>query len=303
MPSTPHRLPLLLLLPLLPLFFLPTTSQQTTATITLTLTTTNDETFITLSLPFSTLFSPPPPRNKGVEIHVTSSLPIAQDAIRCQCFADAAGTQRLGESFGTEFPGARLAAEEPVEIGAIFCSDEEGLRRQMDDSGAAEKDAVVVPEATSKEASASSTQTSTTTTSSARATIATTATPDAETPTAFIRFNLSPDPSDDSSTQMRVPIDSSVVIITDDKRAASVEVTTIDGLPQSADSGLVCQVFADAGAEEPLAGGFGFEEVMELGLEGEVGEEGEGVRSVGAVGCAVLGGRDVGGKVGLVRSS
>ncbi|KAL8760104.1 MAG: hypothetical protein Q9184_003425 [Pyrenodesmia sp. 2 TL-2023] len=298
-PSNPHFSHFLLLLPLLSLFH-PASSQQTTGTITLTLSTTNDESASTLSLPINTLFTPSSPRNQGVEIHVSSgtSLPIAQDAITCQCFADAAGTQRLGETFTTVFPGARLAAEQPVEIGAIFCSDEEGLARQIAGSGAGEK-AAVVPEAvaatTTSGVSVSSTsivQTSTSTSAGATAAAA----QNNETPTAFIRFNLSPDPSDDSSTQMPVPIDGSIVE-TGGKSAASVEVATIDGLVQSGDSGLVCQVFADAGAEEPLAWGFGFEQVM--GLDGEGAK---GVKGVGAVGCAVLGGGHLGGRVGLVRS-
>ncbi|KAL8965528.1 MAG: hypothetical protein Q9183_003805, partial [Haloplaca sp. 2 TL-2023] len=99
-------------------------------TVTLNLATSNDETARTISIPFNTLFdaSSAP---KAVSIQVTSGKDIAidQDDIKCQCFADSAGTKLMGERFTNDVPGTRLG-QEPVQIGAIFCADEEGLENQ-----------------------------------------------------------------------------------------------------------------------------------------------------------------------------
>lgn len=92
---------------------------------------------------------------------------------------------------------------------------------------------------------------------------------------------------------MAVPIDSSIVDM-GGKRAAGVEIVTMSGLQETSSSRLFCQAFSDSKATEPLAAGFRLEGSMNLG--------GAGLQAVGAVGCAMLGGGQFGGTVGLVAS-
>ncbi|KAL9018637.1 MAG: hypothetical protein Q9185_004048 [Variospora sp. 1 TL-2023] len=288
---------LLSLLPLILTLTILTSAQK--GTITLTLATSSDETATTLSLPFNTLFTPTAPA-KGIAIHVSSgtNVPLAQDEITCQCFADAEGTQALGETFTNDFPGAELAQqEEPVQIGSILCSDRAGLEEHFTTKGVV-KAAAAPPR---------SPLPSTTTTSSSAP-----PPPQRETsqppppPTAFLLFALSTDPSDDSSSQMPVPISGAALIpTTGNKRAGSVKLVSVTGMRDSDAKGVVCQAFGDEGGAKPLGvKAFGLEEEEE---EGRVlDEEGDGgLRDVKAVGCVMLGDRRVGfgGMLGLVGSS
>ena len=262
------------------LYLLPPTTAQ--GTISLALQTSNDETAASASIPFNTLF-PASKLQKAVSIHVNSAsgIPISTSEVRCQCFADAEGKQALAEPFGTDFPGAEIGAE-PVAIGAIFCSDETGMKTQMEGVAPAEK--VEVPDFVP------------TTTKTAGAETAT-ATPDAgkeEGPaTISLRFALSTDPSDDSSTQMRVPIDSiSPFSVSNKKPVFSILALSMSGGGGEGEKGdVLCQAFADAEAQKPIKAGFGMEEERVLG---------GGLVPVEAVGCAMLAAGDFGGFRGLV---
>ncbi|KAL9596237.1 MAG: hypothetical protein Q9219_005948 [cf. Caloplaca sp. 3 TL-2023] len=306
-------------LALLPLA-LPITAQ---GTVTLNLAISSDEDSTTISVPFSTLFDASSTKS-GVSIQVSTGngVPIAQEKITCQCFRDPAGTQPLGETFNNVFPGTELSTE-PVKIGSIFCADEEGVRKQMGSAGAAAAAAAAAGTQNQNQAqqeqpaaAAEQLQQTTTTTQppasttssftqpSTTAATSPTSTPtpapaalaspssssssSSNTPTAFLRFALSSDPSDDSSTQMPVPIDASIVLTSGTKKAFSVTLVSTSGVTQASQE-LVCQVFGDAEAQEPVERGFGVEE--EVGLSGDV---------VGSVGCGFLGGGGFGGWVGLV---
>ena len=262
------------------LYLLPPTTAQ--GTISLALQTSNDETAASASIPFNTLF-PASKLQKAVSLHINSAsgIPISTSEVKCQCFTDTAGKQALAEPFGTDFPGAELGAE-PVAIGAIFCSDETGMKTQMEGVAPAEK--VEVPDFVP------------TTTKTAGAETAT-ATPDAgkeEGPaTISLRFALSTDPSDDSSTQMRVPIDSiSPFSVSNKKPVFSIVALSMSGGGGEGEKGdVLCQAFADAEAQKPIEAGFGMEEERVLG---------GGLVPVEAVGCAMLAAGDFGGFRGLV---
>ncbi|KAL8950501.1 MAG: hypothetical protein Q9222_003465 [Ikaeria aurantiellina] len=280
----------------LPLLTVLLPSTLAAPTITLTLATTSSETARTLSLPFSSLFTPTSPA-KGVSIQVSTAknIPIAQSAIKCQCFSDTAGTQPLGGVFDDVFPGTKLVGEgeEPVGIGSIFCADEEGVKKMMGGKvGTTVAPALVM--ATTKAIT-------TTAATSARPTATARLNGNVQAPSsssseaggsakAFIKFSLSSDPSDDSSTQMSVPIDNSIVR-TGRKRVASLTIVTATA--EEAGSRVVCQAFADEEAKTPIAAGFGVEEERDLGTD---------VEDVGAVGCAMVGGGGFGGWIGLVGS-
>lgn len=123
-----------------------------------------------------------------------------------------------------------------------------------------------------------------------------TATPDAgkeEGPaTISLRFALSTDPSDDSSTQMRVPVDSVMPFSADNKKPVfSIVALSVSGGGQAPSNYILCQAFADAEAQKPIEAGFGMEEERVLGGE---------LVSVEAVGCAMLAGGGFGGVKGLV---
>ena len=284
------------------LSFITTVSSQ--GTVTLNLATSNDETSTTVSVPFDTLFDASSTQ-QGVSIQVSSgnNVRVAQDDIACQCFSDQAGSKPLGDTFNNVFPGTKLSSN-PVKIGSILCSDTAGLKKHTSSSGSENQAQQQAPPVTATQpppSTASGPQPSTVATSPTATSTASlnnnaqppsSSTTNSNAPTAYIKFALSSDPSDDSSTQMSVPIDSSIVE-TGNKQAASVTVVTISGMQQSASSSLVCQAFSDKSAKEPLAEGFGLEEDRSLG--------GTGV-SVAAVGCAMLGGGQFGGRVGLVGS-
>ncbi|KAI4273334.1 MAG: hypothetical protein LQ337_004706 [Flavoplaca oasis] len=277
--QTPSRTSFLYLLLTL-LHLLPSTTAQ--GTISLAFQTSHDETAASASIPFDTLF-PASKLQKAVSIHVNSAsgIPISTSEVKCQCFTDAEGKQALAEPFGTDFPGAELGAE-PVAIGAVFCSDEAGMKTQMEGVAPAEK--VEVPDFVP------------TTTKTAGAETAT-ATPDAgneeeEPPTISLRFALSIDPSDDSSTQMRVPVDSVVPFSPDNKKPVfSIVALSVSGGGQAPSNDVLCQAFADAKAQKPIEAGFGMEEERVLGGE---------LVALEAVGCAMLAGRGFGGVRGLV---
>ncbi|KAL9634526.1 MAG: hypothetical protein Q9204_002968 [Flavoplaca sp. TL-2023a] len=261
------------------LYLLPPTTAQ--GTISLAIQTSNDETAASASIPFNTLF-PASKLQKAVSLHVNSvsGIPISPSEVKCQCFTDAEGKQALAEPFGTDFPGAELGAE-PVAIGAVFCSDETGMKTQMEGVAPAEK--VEVPDFVP------------TTTKTAGAETAT-ATPDAgkeEGPaTISLRFALSTDPSDDSSTQMRVSVDSLVPFSADNKKPVfSIIALSVSGGGQAPSNNVLCQAFADAEAQKPIEAGFGKEEERILG---------GGLVPVEAVGCAMLAAGDFGGFRGLV---
>ncbi|KAL8978018.1 MAG: hypothetical protein Q9177_006510, partial [Variospora cf. flavescens] len=223
------------LLPLLPLIltlFIPTSAQQ--GTITLTLATSSDETASTLSLPFNTLFTPTTPA-KGIAIHVSggTKVPLAQAEITCQCFADAEGTQALGETFTNDFPGAELAQqEEPVQIGSILCSNRAGLEEHFTKKGVV-KAAAAPPPSPLPSTTASSSLPSTPPPPLQRETS------QPSPPTAFLLFALSTDPSDDSSSQMPVPISSAALTpTTGNKRAGSVKLVSVTGVRDSDAKGV-----------------------------------------------------------------
>ncbi|KAI4222767.1 MAG: hypothetical protein LQ349_007569 [Xanthoria aureola] len=255
-------------------------------TISLALATSNDETAASASVPFNVLFDASKIQ-KAVSIHANSgtSIPVSQNAIQCQCFSDKEGKQALGQPFNTDFPGARLGAE-PVKIGAIFCSDEAGMKKQMENVSPAPK--VEIPTFTPPPASTTLAQNSPAKTSSA------TSSPAQQIPTAALRFALSTDASDDSSTQISVPIDKIVPFRPNNRKPVfSVIVISLSGRGESTSDELVCQAFADAKAEKPIAAGFRLEE--ERILTGEL-------VAVETVGCAMLGGGGFGGTWGLVGS-
>ncbi|KAL8673852.1 MAG: hypothetical protein Q9224_007514, partial [Gallowayella concinna] len=242
-------------------------------TILLALATSADETATTTSIPFNTLFDASSIR-KAVSIQVThgDDISIAQDEIQCQCFSDKAGKQPLGETFSNVFPGTELGRE-PVKIGSIFCSDNKGMEKQM--AGASPASLVEdVAITQTPSATMEITQTSTAATSTAArdgdfqspptSSSAPSVSSNEDEPTAFLRFALSTDPSDDSSTQMPVPIDSSIVAV-GNKRVFSIVPINVSGI-RGANSflELVCQAFADSKAEKPIAAGFRLEEERSL---------------------------------------
>ncbi|KAI4261302.1 MAG: hypothetical protein L6R35_007412, partial [Caloplaca aegaea] len=226
------------LLPLILTLTFPTSAQR--GIITLTLATSSDETATTLSLPFNTLFTPTTPA-KGIAIHVSSgtNVPLAQDEITCQCFADAGGTQALGEAFTNDFPGAELAQqEEPVQIGSILCSDRAGLEEHFSTKG------VVKAAAAPPRSPLPSTTTSSLSSSSSAPPPPQRETSQSSPPTAFLLFALSIDPSDDSSSQMPVPISGAALTpTTGNKRAGSVKLVSVTGVRDSDTNGVVCQAF------------------------------------------------------------
>ncbi|KAL8765980.1 MAG: hypothetical protein Q9209_007127 [Squamulea sp. 1 TL-2023] len=269
------------------------TTVTSQGTISLTLATSNFETAASASIPFNTLFDASS-LQPAVSIQVNSgtSISIAQDAITCQCFSDKAGKQALGEPFSNVFPGAELGAE-PVEIGSIFCSDEEGMKKMMVGVEPAPPIATTQAPSVTKEEKQSSTAATSPIATSTGALNNNNSPTDRDKPTAFLRFALSTDPSDDSSTQMPVPIDSSIVPLRDDKPIFSVIVINQSGVEKSKSSELVCQAFADAKAQKPIAAGFRLEEERSLGGK---------LEAVGAVGCTMLGLGGFGGMIGLVGS-
>ncbi|KAL8750461.1 MAG: hypothetical protein Q9199_007053 [Rusavskia elegans] len=271
------------------LHFATTVTSQ--GTISLALATSNEETAASASVPFNTLFDASKIQ-KAVSIHVNSgtSIPISQNEIQCQCFSDKEGKQALGEPFNTDFPGAELGAE-PVKIGAILCSDEEGMKKQMEGVSPAPKVeiAAFTPSST-KSAPASTAATSSATSSPSNQQQQ----QQQQQPTASLRFALSTDPSDDSSTQMPVPIDKIVPFSSNNKKPVfSIGIINVSGGGESSSDELVCQAFTDAEAQKPIAAGFGLEEERVLGGE---------LMAVEAVGCAMLGGGGFGGAWGLVGS-
>ncbi|KAL8861997.1 MAG: hypothetical protein Q9178_001452 [Gyalolechia marmorata] len=264
-------------------------------TITLALATSDDETGASANIPFNTLFDASSTR-KAVSIHVSSgtSIPISQDQIQCQCFSDKAGTQALGETFNNDFPGTELGVE-PVQIGSIYCSDAEGMKKQMEGVSPAPP----IPSAT-REAPSTAATAANNNNNNINAQPPPSSSPSASStpqpPTAFLRFALSTDPSDDSSTQMPIPITNTAVPITDDKRIFSISaISASESTPSSNSLELLCQAFADAEATKPLAGGFRLEEERTLG--------GGELQVVGAVGCAMVGSGGFGGVGGLVGMS
>ncbi|KAL8914964.1 MAG: hypothetical protein Q9171_000591 [Xanthocarpia ochracea] len=260
-------------------------------TITLALATSDEETGASANVPFNTLFDASSTR-KAISIHVSSgtSIPISQDKIQCQCFSDKAGTQALGETFNNEFPGTELAVE-PVQIGSIYCSDAEGMKKQMEGVSPAPP----IPSAT-QEAPSTATAANNNINAQPPPSSSPSASSTPQPPTAFLRFALSTDPSDDSATQMPIPITNTAVPITDDKRIFSITViNTSKSTPSSNSLELLCQAFADAEATKPLAGGFRLEEERTLG--------GGEMQVVGAVGCAMVGSGGFGGVGGLVGMS
>ncbi|KAL8717848.1 MAG: hypothetical protein Q9225_004955, partial [Loekoesia sp. 1 TL-2023] len=224
-------------------------------TVTLNLATSNEETSTTVSVPFNSLFDASSTQ-QGVSIQVSSgnNVPISQDEISCQCFSDSAGSQPLGETFNNVFPGTELG-EEPVKIGSILCSESKGLKAHSASSGngatAGNQQPPPPPVTTTQPPPPTTTPTSTAATSpTATSTAAlnnniqppppppSSSSPSSplgnnNNPTAFLKFALSTDPSDDSSTQMPVPIDNSIVEIDGSKQAASVTVVTVSGMQQS----------------------------------------------------------------------
>ncbi|KAL8807134.1 MAG: hypothetical protein Q9223_004460 [Gallowayella weberi] len=283
---------------ILPLTFLRlATLIDAQGTILLAIATSADETAATTSIPFNTLFDASAIR-KAVSIQVThgDDISIAQDKIRCQCFSDQAGKQPLGETFSNVFPGTELGRE-PVKIGSIFCSDNEGIKKQMAGASPAslveEAATTQAPSATVEVKQTSTMATSTAARDSNAHSPSSTSAPlasDGDQPTAFLRFALSTDPSDDSSTQMPVPVDSSIVAA-GNKRVFSIVPINVSGIRDANSLELVCQAFADSKAKNPIAAGFRLEEEMTLGGE---------LQTVGSVGCAMLGSGGFGGTVGLV---
>ncbi|KAL8850315.1 MAG: hypothetical protein Q9221_004730 [Calogaya cf. arnoldii] len=259
------------------------TTATAQGTINLALATSNDETAASASIPFNTLFDASK-FQKVVSLHVNSgtSIPISQSDIKCQCFTDKEGKQALGETFNTDFPGAELGAE-PVTIGAIFCSDEEGLKKKMEGVSPAPKVEIAAFIPTSTKTAGASISSATSAPSQQQ-----------QAPTASLRFALSTDPSDDSSTQMPVPVDKIAPFSVNNKKPVfSIAVINVSGGGESSSDGLVCQAFADSEAKKPIAAGFGLEEERVLGGE---------LVAVDAVGCAMLGGGGFGGSWGLVGS-
>ncbi|KAI4267634.1 MAG: hypothetical protein L6R38_008164 [Xanthoria sp. 2 TBL-2021] len=264
------------------------TTVTSQGTISLALATSNEETAASASVPFNVLFDASKTQ-KAVSIHVNSgtSIPISQNEIQCQCFSDKEGKQALGQPFNTDFPGAELGAE-PVKIGAIFCSDEEGLKKQMEGVSPAPKVEIAAftpSSTTSAPASTAATSSATSSPSNQQ---------QQQVPTASLRFALSTDPSDDSSTQMPVPIDKIVPFSSNNKKPVfSIIIINVSGGGESSSDELVCQAFTDAEAQKPIAAGFGLEEERVLGGK---------LVAVEAVGCVMLGGGGFGGAWGLVGS-
>ena len=257
-------------------------------TITLALATSDEETGASANVPFNTLFDASSVR-KAISISVSSgtSIPISQDKIQCQCFSDKAGTQALGETFNNDFPGTELAVE-PVQIGSIYCSDAEGMKKQLEGVSPAPP----IPSATREAPSTATAANNNNINAQPPPSSSPSASSTPQAPTAFLRFALSTDPSDDSSTQMPIPISNTAVPVTDDKRIFSITaINTSKSIPSSNSLELLCQAFADAEATKPIAGGFRLEEERTLGDELQV---------VGAVGCAMVGSGGFGGVGGLV---
>ena len=273
----PARIPFLLL------FVMLYTSASGQGTITLNLATSDDETARTISIPFQTLFdaSDAP---EAISIQVTSGKDIAidQDDITCQCFADRAGTKLLGERFTNVLPGTRLG-QEPVQIGAIFCADEEGVEKQSAGATRVEGENLAPPAVTGKPKESKSPGTGNQQYVSAS---------EEKGPTAVVKFALSDDASDNTSTQMSVPIDNSITSTSND-RVADVVLFSISGAQLGPSERVLCQMFADGEARKPLQSGFGLDEELVLG----------GIQTMSAVGCAVVGTGGFGGTLGLIGVS
>ncbi|KAL8691066.1 MAG: hypothetical protein Q9218_003628 [Villophora microphyllina] len=279
-------------------------------TVTLNLATSNDETASSISVPFNTLFdASSSPRGVSIQVSTGSNVPVSQDQILCQCFSDQAGTKLLGETFNNVFPGTRIS-QEPVKIGSIFCSDAGGVKKMASaGSGTGKGTGSSSPNAQVQTTSPAAVAAPTMATSSAMsATVAAMPTaasvPQAnsnaqspasssagDTPVAIIKFSHSTDPSDDSASQISVPVDSSTTTL-GNKRAASATIVTTSGLSQESTGDVLCQVFADLKAAEPIAAGFRVEQTMSFG--------GIKLETLGAVGCAMVGSKGFGGVLGLV---
>ncbi|KAL9580934.1 MAG: hypothetical protein Q9212_004195 [Teloschistes hypoglaucus] len=277
-------------------------------TVVLNLATSNDETASTISVPFNTLFDASnSPSGVSIQVSTGSNVPVSQEEIACQCFSDQAGRKPLGDMFNNVFPGTRIS-KEPVRIGSILCSDAAGVKKQMAAGGGAvggtgsSSGGVQVQTTSAAAVNAATTSSSSISTPN----ILPTATPASQandnaqssssasaqdTPVAIIKFSHSTDPSDDTASQISVPIDSSITTFTN-KRAASATIVTTSRVPQQASGDVLCQAFADLEAVEPIAAGFRIEKTMDFaGLD---------VQVVGAVGCAMIGGKGFGGTLGLV---
>ncbi|KAL8704851.1 MAG: hypothetical protein Q9201_002010 [Fulgogasparrea decipioides] len=277
-------------------------------TVVLNLATSNEETASSISVPFNALFdASSTPKAVSIQVSSGNNVPIAQEEISCQCFSDRAGTKPLGAAFNNVFPGTELA-QEPVKIGSILCSDAASLKKQASSGMAAGDGTASSPAAVEMQATTSSAveaiatpQSSTSISTAATAPVATpkpkptsNAQPTSSSgnvPTAIVKFSLSTDPSDDSATQISVPIDNSIASV-GGKRAASVAIVTISGEAATKKSELVCQAFGDKKAKEPIAMGFGLQQEMVL--------DKTGVQVVGSVGCTMVGGGSFGGVIGLV---
>ncbi|KAL8727604.1 MAG: hypothetical protein Q9181_005646 [Wetmoreana brouardii] len=277
-------------------------------TVVLNLATSNEETASSISVPFNTLFdASSTPKAVSIQVSSGKNVPITQEEISCQCFSDRAGTKPLGAPFNNVFPGTELG-QEPVKIGSILCSDATGLKKQASSglaagNGIASSPAVAEMQLTTSAVEAVDTiQSSTSTSTAATTPVATpmpkptsnakpTSSSSGNVPSAIVKFSLSTDPSDDSATQISVPIDNSIAAV-GSKRAASVIVVTVSGETVTQSLELVCQAFRDTKAKEPVASGFGLEQEMVLGKTG--------VQVVGSVGCTMVGGGSFGGVIGLV---
>ncbi|KAL8639459.1 MAG: hypothetical protein Q9228_003514 [Teloschistes exilis] len=300
-PFSLHLLPITIFLSL-------STLVTAQGTVILNLATSNDETASTISVPFNTLFdASKSPAGVSIQVSTGSNVPVLQEEIVCQCFSDQAGSKPLGEMFNNVFPGTRIS-QEPVKIGSILCSDAAGVKKQMTAEGGAaggngSSSGGLQVQTTSAVAINTATMSSS---SSSTATILPTATPASQangnlhssssssaqdTPVAIVKFSHSTDPSDDTASQISVPIDSSTTTFSN-KRAASATIVTTSGVAQQASGDVLCQVFADPKAVEPIAAGFRLEKTMSFG--------GLDVQTVGAVGCVMISGKGFGGTLGLV---
>ncbi|KAI4195432.1 MAG: hypothetical protein LQ350_007196 [Teloschistes chrysophthalmus] len=273
-------------------------------TVVLNLATSNDETASTISVPFNTLFdASKSPSGVSIQVNIGSNVPVSQEEIACQCFSDQSGSKPLGDMFNNVFPGTRIS-QEPVRIGSILCSDAAGVKKQMAAVGGTGSSSGGVQVQTTSAAAVNAATNSPFSISTA--TILPTATPASQAtsnaqssssslaqdaPVAIVKFSHSTDPSDDTASQISVPIDSSITTFTS-KRAASVTIVTTSGVPQQASGDVLCQAFTDPKAVEPIAAGFRLEKTMSFG--------GLDVQAVGAVGCAMIGGKGFGGALGLV---
>ncbi|KAI4099746.1 MAG: hypothetical protein L6R37_005815 [Teloschistes peruensis] len=300
-PSSLHLLPITIFLSL-------STLVTAQGTVVLNIATSNDETASTISVPFNTLFdASKSPAGVSIQVSTGSNVPVSQEEITCQCFSDQAGSKPLGDVFNNIFPGTKIS-QEPVRIGSILCSDAAGVKKPMVSGGGAtggtrSSSGGIQVQTTSAAAVNAATISSS---SSFPATTLPAATPASQTnknaqssspssvqdtPVAIIKFSHSTDSSDDTASQISVPIDSSITTFSN-KRAASATIVTTSGVPQQASGDVLCQVFADPKAVEPIAAGFRLEMTMSFG--------GLDVQTVGAVGCAMISGKGFGGTLGLV---